>query len=476
MDTVSQIGQNNASRTKTPVFGHWHKKLLLGIVDLLLIVFSLFYFHKSIESPIGIANFLELNSLNILFATGVFWVFTIVFNFYDLDYVNKTRKVMPLAFSIGIFFTIIYGFSTLFSYQAEFPVFNLIYFIFGFTLSLIFWRVFYASVIHTNVFLKNCVLLTTQKDSKKLIQRIKKSIEGSEYQHGLRVLGIYNVTEDPKEIDSLSRALTRMASRKLIDTIIILDQDQEMISRSMNTSLLKIHEKGVNITTYMKLYEEVKEALPIQFTGNQFYSILPVSKYNHNYFYLLWHKLLDLVSSLLGLGLMLLLTPLILFLNLFFNKGPLFYKQYRVGKGGEEILITKFRSMVVEAEKDGAKMSVKGDQRITRFGKILRKLHIDELPQFLSVIKGEMSLIGPRPERKVFIDELIKSIPLYDSRHLIRPGITGWAQVKYNYGENIEDSCKKLEYDLYYIKNRSVTLDFRIIFKTVNTIAFYKGQ
>lgn len=139
-------------------------------------------------------------------------------------------------------------------------------------------------------------------------------------------------------------------------------------------------------------------------------------------------------------------------------------------------MITKFRSMVVEAEKDGAKMSVKGDNRITSFGKILRKLRIDELPQFLSVIKGEMSLIGPRPERKVFIDELVKSIPLYDSRHLISPGITGWAQVKYNYGENIEDSCKKLEYDLYYIKNRSVTLDFRIIFKTINTIAFYKGQ
>ncbi|MCA0930926.1 sugar transferase [Lutimonas saemankumensis] len=476
MNTVSQIGHHSASKMKTPVFGHWHKKLLLGAVDLILIISSLFYFHKSIDHQINLDNFFLLNSLNIFFATGVFWIFTIIFNFYDLDYVNKTRKVMPLAFSIGIFFSVGYGFVTLFSYHAEFPGFELVYFIFGFTLSLIFWRVFYASVIHKNVFIKNCVLLTTQIDNRKLIHHIKQSIEGSEYQHGLKVLGIYNVTNDPKEINSLSRALMRMTSRKLIDTIIILDQDQEMISNSMNTSLLKIRENGGNITTYMKLYEEVKEALPIQFTGNQFYSILPVSKYNHHYFYLLWHKLLDLFSSLLGLSLMFLLSPVILFLNLFFNRGPLFYRQYRVGKGGKEILITKFRSMVVEAEKDGAKMSVKGDNRITSFGKILRKLRIDELPQFLSVIKGEMSLIGPRPERKVFIDELVKSIPLYDSRHLISPGITGWAQVKYNYGENIEDSCKKLEYDLYYIKNRSVTLDFRIIFKTINTIAFYKGQ
>lgn len=181
------------------------------------------------------------------------------------------------------------------------------------------------------------------------------------------------------------------------------------------------------------------------------------------------------MSSVLGLSTMLILTPIIVFMNLFLNKGPLFYRQFRVGKGGKEIEIIKFRSMIVKAEEDGAKMSIKGDLRVTSFGKILRKLRIDELPQFWSVLKGEMSLIGPRPERKIFIDQLVKSIPLYDSRHLIKPGITGWAQVKYEYGENTEDSIKKLEYDLYYIKNRSVTLDIRIIFKTINTILFYKG-
>jgi lipopolysaccharide/colanic/teichoic acid biosynthesis glycosyltransferase len=186
--------------------------------------------------------------------------------------------------------------------------------------------------------------------------------------------------------------------------------------------------------------------------------------------------MLDVFAAILGLSLMILLSPFIMFLNLFFNRGPLFYHQFRIGKGGEEIEITKFRSMIVEAEENGARMSVKGDLRITSFGNILRKTRIDELPQFWSVLKGEMSLIGPRPERKFFINQLVKSIPLYDSRHLIRPGITGWAQVKCDYGENIEDSLKKLEYDLYYIKNRSVTLDIRIIFKTINTIIFYRGQ
>ena len=131
--------------------------------------------------------------------------------------------------------------------------------------------------------------------------------------------------------------------------------------------------------------------------------------------------------------------------------------------------------MVVNAEEAGAMMATKNDNRITPFGRILRLFRIDELPQILSVIKGEMQFIGPRPERKVFVNQLNKMIPFYNVRHLIKPGITGWAQVKYKYGENLDDSVKKLEYDLYYVKNRSITLDLRIIFKTVTTVLFSRG-
>ena len=131
--------------------------------------------------------------------------------------------------------------------------------------------------------------------------------------------------------------------------------------------------------------------------------------------------------------------------------------------------------MVVNAEEAGAMMATKNDNRITPFGRILRLFRIDELPQILSVIKGDMQFIGPRPERKVFVNQLNKMIPFYNVRHLIKPGITGWAQVKYKYGENLDDSVKKLEYDLYYVKNRSITLDLRIIFKTVTTVLFSRG-
>jgi lipopolysaccharide/colanic/teichoic acid biosynthesis glycosyltransferase len=132
--------------------------------------------------------------------------------------------------------------------------------------------------------------------------------------------------------------------------------------------------------------------------------------------------------------------------------------------------------MVEDAEKNGARMSARNDKRVTPLGKLLRRSRIDELPQFWSVLKGEMNLIGPRPERKYFIDQWNDLLPQFEFRHLIKPGITGWAQVKYSYGENIDDSAKKLEYDLYYIKNRSILLDIRIMYKTVYTMIVSKGQ
>lgn len=454
----------------------WERKLLLFFGDLLVLMITLFFGHVSTNPELNLSTFLIENPVSIVYALSIFWILAFSFNLYDLEYVNKTRKVIPLSFFIGIMSSGLYVATTILSWSIPIQKVPLFAFVFSFTISLIIWRVFYASIIHTNLFVKNFVLLITEATNDAMLREIKTSIEGKNYDHGLKILRIYVSSEDEKQVYNLSRTLERLSAKKLIDGIMVLDNDQESISRSFNSILVKILNYGIQVKTYFELYEEVKEAIPFQFAGNQIYTILPISRYNHNYIYLLWHKLINISASLIGLSIMTLLTPLIFMINYFFNKGPLFYSQKRVGKGGKEIKIIKFRSMIVGAEKYGAKMSEKGDLRITKFGKILRKMRIDELPQFWSVLKGEMSFIGPRPERKIFIDELVKKIPLYESRHLIRPGITGWAQVKYEYGENIEDSIKKLQYDLYYIKNRSVTLDIRIIFKTINTIIFYKGQ
>jgi lipopolysaccharide/colanic/teichoic acid biosynthesis glycosyltransferase len=158
------------------------------------------------------------------------------------------------------------------------------------------------------------------------------------------------------------------------------------------------------------------------------------------------------------------------------NKGPLFYKQIRVGKNGQNFTIFKLRSMVVNAESSGAVYAQKNDARITKFGKFLRKTRLDEVPQFFNILKGDMSIIGPRPERPKFVKDLEEKVPFYAIRHVVKPGLTGWAQVKFPYAGTLEEQEKKLRYDLFYIKEQCILLDFKIIIRTITTVLFFKGQ
>jgi sugar transferase (PEP-CTERM system associated) len=183
------------------------------------------------------------------------------------------------------------------------------------------------------------------------------------------------------------------------------------------------------------------------------------------------HWLVALVGAILALPIVL-VTAVLIKLE---SKGPIFYKQERVGKNGRPFVLTKFRSMRVNAEQDGPVWAQKGDDRTTRVGRVIRKVRIDEIPQFWNILKGEMSFVGPRPERPHFVAQLAQEIPFYEQRHLIAPGLTGWAQIKYPYGASIEDARQKLQYDLYYIKNQSLMLDAIILFETVKIILFGRG-
>jgi sugar transferase (PEP-CTERM system associated) len=184
------------------------------------------------------------------------------------------------------------------------------------------------------------------------------------------------------------------------------------------------------------------------------------------------HRIVALVGSLLSLPIAL-LTAVLIKLD---STGPVFYKQERVGKNGRAFTLMKFRSMRVDAEKLGPVWASKDDDRTTRVGKIIRKLRIDEIPQFWNILRGEMDFVGPRPERPHFISQLAEEIPYYQQRHLIAPGLTGWAQIKYPYGASIEDARQKLQYDLYYIKNQSLVLDAIILFETIKIILFGRGR
>ena len=187
-------------------------------------------------------------------------------------------------------------------------------------------------------------------------------------------------------------------------------------------------------------------------------------------------RMFDLGASLSLLAVaspIMLLTALFIFLE---NGAPVLYRQERVGQGGRVFTIYKFRSMRVDAERDGRpRWAGANDDRTTRVGRIIRKLRIDELPQVFNVLKGEMSFVGPRPERPFFVDRLVVQIPYYAARHSIKPGITGWAQINYPYGASIEDAKRKLAYDLYYVKKNDVFLDFTILIQTVRVILFAQG-
>ncbi|MDO9794878.1 sugar transferase, partial [Glaesserella parasuis] len=181
-------------------------------------------------------------------------------------------------------------------------------------------------------------------------------------------------------------------------------------------------------------------------------------------------RVIDVIAVLITLPIticIMLITAIAIRLE---SKGNVLFIQKRVGQGGKEFNLYKFRSMCQDSEKDGAKFATTNDMRITKVGKFIRKTRIDELPQFFNVLKGDMSLIGPRPEQKVFVDKFIKEIPFYNYRHIVKPGISGWAQVIQGYTADVNDTKVKLQYDLYYIKNFSIWLDILIVFKTIKTM------
>jgi sugar transferase (PEP-CTERM system associated) len=183
------------------------------------------------------------------------------------------------------------------------------------------------------------------------------------------------------------------------------------------------------------------------------------------------HRLVALIGLLLSVPLVM-VTAILIKID---SRGPIFYKQERVGKNGKPFVLAKFRSMRVDAEMEGPVWASKRDERTTRVGRIIRKTRIDEIPQFWNILRGEMSFVGPRPERPHFVAQLAQEIPYYEQRHLIPPGLTGWAQIKYPYGASVEDARQKLQYDLFYIKNHSLFLDAIILFETIKIILFGRG-
>jgi len=190
----------------------------------------------------------------------------------------------------------------------------------------------------------------------------------------------------------------------------------------------------------------------------------------------LYKRLFGILLSVVGLILLMPTMGLVALIIKLDSRGPILFRQKRVGENGKVFDLLKFRSMHVDAEAiTGPVWAKKDDCRITRVGRLIRRVRFDELPQFINVLKGDMNFVGPRPERPHFVEQLNEKIPYYNQRHTVKPGITGWAQVRYHYGGSIDDTLEKLQYDLYYVKHMSIPLDLLIIFQTVKIVLLQRG-
>jgi len=280
------------------------------------------------------------------------------------------------------------------------------------------------------------------------------------------------VMGSPKVLGPTER-FKEIASKMRVNTAILAithDRPSGLVRRVLEARL-----NGMSIMEMPTVYEILTKRVPVEHICDHWLLFTDGFYLVSKEYMQKVKRLVDFVLSALLLMGTLPITVLSALAIRFDSPGPLFFKQERVGKNGLVFVLWKFRSMRQDAEQNGAVWAEEIDSRVTRVGKWIRLLRIDEIPQLYNVFRGEMSLIGPRPERPEFIQELEKQIPYYGIRHSVRPGITGWAQVNYRYGASVEDALRKLEYDLYYIKNMSLLLDFKIILKTIGVVLFGQG-
>jgi sugar transferase (PEP-CTERM system associated) len=293
------------------------------------------------------------------------------------------------------------------------------------------------------------------------------------------------IDDDPKKL-GLSHSPRILGGSDALDEIVANHRADEIAlavthlegaeKHNLLRGLLRCKMRGVEVYPMPALYEEVTGKIPVAHINDAWLINTAISGTKKSIYNRKVKRLLDIAFSFVAVlfWALPLLFPVCIAVKLD-SRGPIFYRQRRTGLNGAVFGLMKFRSMKADAEQNGAVWASKKDPRVTKVGKIIRKLRIDEVPQIWNVLKGDISFIGPRPERPEFVEMLERKIPYYALRHCVKPGITGWAQVNYPYGASEEDALEKLQYDLYYIKNLSAFLDFHILLKTVRVVLSQKG-
>lgn len=337
------------------------------------------------------------------------------------------------------------------------------------------WRLLYSWFINLPNYKKKVIILGSGKLARDIAREIIEEKELS-----LNVVGF--ISNDPKlqgvslvnpKVIGNNQTLSKIIDEGHIDKIIVALEERR--GNIPLDDLLRYKSYGIKIEDGVNFYEKITNKLLVEHINPS--NLIFCDGFKLSYTTMLLKRTYDIVLSTIALiitsPLLLIISPLIKLES----KGPIFFKQERVGRNGQPFYIYKFRSMYNDAEKrTGPIMSFKGDCRVTRLGKILRKTRFDELPQLWNVLNGSMSFVGPRPERPIFVEKFEKHIPFYTQRFSLRPGITGWAQIRCPYASTIEQSLDKLRYELYYLKNFSLLFDLTIILRTIKVVLFARGS
>ncbi|WP_034041067.1 exopolysaccharide biosynthesis polyprenyl glycosylphosphotransferase [Wocania ichthyoenteri] len=451
------------------------RKVLLRIFDIVSVLGVLYFVSNTFNF-----NYFTITQENwtwIFVLMLYISVFGTIFELYDLQKSSKIETVsanIVLTVSITVLFYFLTPFFT--------PILpdnrlQILYFYFAILFALIVWRLAYITFVVSPRFYKKVLIVGETSNIESIVEAF--NIADPNY----KIVGFINCETNKidkvkfKDIVEYSpKQIYQVIKDENISEVVIASYNSETITSTIYKDLITLLEGGFPIKEYTQVYEDMMQRIPVQFVGKDFYKYFPFSRSNQNKLYLFFHRFFDLIISVIGIFAGIILLPLILLGNSIANRGSLFYSQERIGKNGNLFRIIKFRTMVKNAEKEGAVWAKKNDARITTFGKFLRNSRLDEIPQFWNILMGDMSLIGPRPERPYFVRELSQVLPFYETRHIIKPGLTGWAQVKTRYGSSVDDSLLKLQYDLYYIKHRSFFLDANILVKTLSTMIFFRGQ
>jgi len=471
-------GQEELRGRKRPSSTVWRLILMLGDVVLLGVLFGLLLFFRLIpQVSTSTLKIPEARLIWICLALVSWGLAVNITQSQNLSYASNRFKgpcctlfalVLMCIFWIFLsYFLLGIGFIAsvrleLFFLGLAIPVFSI-------------WRVLFVEVMLLPRFRLRAVIvgvnsagetvakgLQSAKHSRiNILGYIDESTAEKSYENGLSVLGDRST-------------LRYLVYNDMVDMIIIA------LKYGTNPGLFKeatdAAQHGISVLPMAVAYENSTGKIPVEHVGDQWYAALQ-SELIVSPLYLCGKKVLDLVCGVFGLLVLCLMLPIIALLICLDSPGPIFYSQERVGFRGKPFRIYKFRTMRPDAEAGGHAVWAggKSDKRITRVGRILRATHLDEVPQVFNILRGNMSLIGPRPERAEFIKELEKTIPFYGNRLAVKPGLTGWAQVKYRYGRTDNDALIKLQYDLYYIKRQSFMLDLFIILKTVAEVLSLRG-